>query len=105
MWKIGDAPHYTGLEMERIARWGSALLGATLGFQAVEVLLPVGVGGWHLLGFQALGALLGGVVGGLLGRPLWRWFVRAMGCNVRDSMNSTLYNKKKKTPTRAGGGK
>jgi uncharacterized protein YacL len=73
------------LEMERIAhriaRWGGALLGGTLGFQAVEVLLPLlpmEVGGWHRIGLEALGVLGGGLLGGVLAPPVWRWFVRAM---------------------------
>ncbi|MCS7172950.1 MAG: TRAM domain-containing protein [Armatimonadetes bacterium] len=67
--------------MARITRTGGALLGAAVGFQAVQALLPlVGAGwnGWHRFGVQLLGGVVGAAVGAAVAQPLWRRFVRAM---------------------------
>ncbi|MDR7417146.1 MAG: TRAM domain-containing protein [Armatimonadota bacterium] len=67
--------------MARIARAGGALLGAAVGFQVAQTLLPLadgGLNGWHRFGVQLLGGVVGAGVGAGIGPSLWRRFVRVM---------------------------
>ncbi len=67
--------------LRRITRAGGALLGAAVGVQAAEAILPLlgaDLNGWHQLGVRILGGLLGGFGGAVLAPPLWGQFVRAM---------------------------
>ncbi len=67
--------------MRRITRAGGALLGAAVGYQAAEALLPLvgaGLNGWYRFGAQMLGGLVGGLLGAVLAPSLWRRFVWAM---------------------------
>ncbi len=67
--------------VRRITRAGGALLGAAVGVQAAEALLPLvgaDLNGLHQLGARILGGLLGGFGGAVLAPPVWGQFVRAM---------------------------